>query len=96
MATKKVILNGETIIDLTHDTATEQDVVYGKTFHGRDGNVYTGSYTPKIQELTITQNGTYTVDESIDGYGPITVEVTSGSVDPTMMPTLLPPKISLD
>ena len=96
MATKKVILNGETIIDLTHDTATEQDVVYGKTFHGRDGNVYTGSYTPKIQELTITQNGTYMVDESIDGYGPITVEVTSGSVDPTMMPTLLPPKISLD
>jgi hypothetical protein len=32
----------------------------------------------------------------VDGYGPITVEVTAGSVDPSMKPTLLPPTIEIN
>ena len=96
MATKKVVLNGQTLIDLTLDTVEPEYVVQGKTFHGRDGVVYSGTYKPNIQALTITENGIYPIDDLVDGYGPITVEVTAGSVDPSMKPTLLPPTIEID
>ena len=43
MAANKVILNGETIIDLTADTVTEADVAQGKTFHSADGQMRTGT-----------------------------------------------------
>jgi hypothetical protein len=96
MAVKKVILNGEPLIDLTLDTVTPEDVVRGKTFHGRDGEIYTGNYRPNIAALTITENGIYPVDPALDGYGPITVEVTAGSVDPSQRAQLLPPVLSID
>ena len=96
MATKRVILNGQTLIDLTLDTVTPEDVVQGKTFHGRDGEIYTGTYRPNIAALTITENGIYPIDSSVDGYGPITVEVTSGTVDPSQKAQLLPPVLSID
>jgi hypothetical protein len=48
MATKKVVLNGQTLIDLTLDTVEPEYVVQGKTFHGRDGVVYSGTYKPNI------------------------------------------------
>ena len=54
MAIKKVVLNGETLIDLTMDTATSSDVVVGKTFHGRDGERYVGQYRPNVKELEVT------------------------------------------
>ena len=96
MATKRVVLNGQTLIDLTLDTVTPEDVVQGKTFHGRDGEIYTGKYKPNIAALTITENGIYPIDSSVDGYGPITVEVTSGTVDPSQKAQLLPPVLSID
>lgn len=96
MATKRVVLNGQTLIDLTLDTVTPEDVVQGKTFHGRDGEIYTGKYKPNIAALTITENGVYPIDGSVDGYGPITVEVTSGTVDPSQKAQLLPPVLSID
>ena len=37
------------------------------------------STTPVIEPLTITENGTYTAPSGIDGYSPITVNVSSGS-----------------
>lgn len=43
MATNKVIFNNTTLIDLTSDTATADDVVSGKTFHSRTGTVTTGT-----------------------------------------------------
>lgn len=44
--TNKVILSsGETLIDLTNDTATASDVVQGKTFHLANGQRTTGTYT---------------------------------------------------
>lgn len=36
---------------------------------------------PVIRPLEITENGTYTVPEGVDGYSPITVNVSSGSAD---------------
>ena len=40
----KVIYGGQTLIDLTHDTATESDVVKGKTFHKADGSQAVGTF----------------------------------------------------
>lgn len=46
MQANKVILNGETIIDLTQDTVIESDVAVGKTFHKKDGTTAVGTYVP--------------------------------------------------
>lgn len=46
MAINKVEANGETLIDLTSDTATESDVIEGKTLHLASGAVATGTYRP--------------------------------------------------
>lgn len=46
MAINKVEANGETLIDLTSDTATESDVIEGKTLHLASGEVATGTYRP--------------------------------------------------
>ena len=43
MAINKVIYDSTTLIDLTSDTATADDVVSGKTFHTRAGTVATGT-----------------------------------------------------
>ena len=43
MAINKVIYDNTTLIDLTSDTATADDVVSGKTFHLRDGSIATGT-----------------------------------------------------
>lgn len=46
MAVNKVDLaNGETLIDLTMDNATEAVVFEGATFHGSDGESKTGTFT---------------------------------------------------
>ena len=43
MEVNKIVLNDEVLIDLTEDTATEQDVIAGKTFHLADGTIGTGT-----------------------------------------------------
>lgn len=43
MAANKVTLNGETLIDLTQDTANESDVAVGKTFHKSNGEIGIGT-----------------------------------------------------
>ena len=45
MARSKIVINGETYIDLTADTAVEADVASGKTFHKADGTIGTGTNT---------------------------------------------------
>ena len=37
-----------------------------------------GASAPNIQPLSVTENGTYTPPEGVDGYGPVTVEVPAG------------------
>lgn len=39
------------------------------------------SVTPNIQSLTVTENGTYTPSGAVDGYGPVTVNVSGGGGD---------------
>jgi len=45
MARSKIVINGETYIDLTADTVVEADVASGKTFHKADGTIGTGVST---------------------------------------------------
>ena len=45
MAYNKIVFGGTTLIDLTGDSVTESDVLSGKTFHGIDGEVKTGTCT---------------------------------------------------
>lgn len=45
MAKNKIIYDGTVLIDLTGDTATESTVLSGVTFHGKDGESYTGACT---------------------------------------------------
>ena len=92
MAANKVILNGETLIDLTQDSVTEADVAEGKTFHKADGEqavgtaVIVGEIT--LQNKTITENGTYTPDEGYTGFGEVTVNVESEIDDDYNIPTM--------
>lgn len=44
MSANKVILNGETILDLTQTTASEKDVALGKMFYKKDGSLSVGEY----------------------------------------------------
>lgn len=39
------------------------------------------SEKPNIQPLTVTENGTYTPSGDVDGYGPVTVNVSGGGSD---------------
>ena len=41
----KVIVNNQTLIDLTGDTITATDVINGKQFHDKSGAVLTGTST---------------------------------------------------
>lgn len=43
MKANKVTLNGNVLIDLTQDTASEQTVMNGSTFHKADGTIATGT-----------------------------------------------------
>ena len=49
MAINKVEANGETLIDLTNDTAEAEDVLEGQTFHLRSGEIATGTYRPSAE-----------------------------------------------
>ena len=41
-------------------------------------NAISGGGTPTIQSLSVTQNGTYTAPSGVDGYSPVTVNVSGG------------------
>lgn len=46
MAVNKVIINNETIMDLTNDTVTSATLMSGVTAHLADGEQITGTYDP--------------------------------------------------
>ncbi len=43
MANSKIVYFNETLIDLTNDTITAANLMYGVTAHGADGSVITGT-----------------------------------------------------
>ena len=71
MAVNKVVYGGNTLIDLTSDTATASDVAQGKTFHLADGTQATGTAsesTPVLQSKTVTPTESTQTVKADTGY----------------------------
>ena len=82
MATNKVVLNGETIIDLSQDTAVEDVVAEGYSFHKANGERAVGRAVfesevapPKLEGGSATENGTYYPREGFSGFSHFIVAV---------------------
>lgn len=58
MAVNKVEIGGETVLDLTGDTVTSDNLAYGITAHGANGEVIIG--TKKFCRIYSTTNPTLT------------------------------------
>ena len=70
--------------DASITTATASDVASGKVFLASDGTITTGTASggsAVIEALSVTQNGTYTAPTGVDGYSPVTVNVSGGGED---------------
>ena len=76
MAYSKIVLNGETLMDVTIDTVDAEDLLSGETATKNDGTKITGSYTPpSTSSLTVTpteSQQTFNATE-VYGYKPVTV-----------------------
>jgi hypothetical protein len=65
---KFITKGGTTLLDLTSDDITEQDVRQGVIFHGKDGEEHTGEveYVISITKAEINDNGELTITRSDD------------------------------
>ena len=80
MAINKVVYGNTTLVDLTEDTATEEDVMEGKTFHDASGQRRTGSATQGGRVQDVEVNGESVVNTQ--GIAEVVVPV-SGDVSTT-------------
>ena len=96
MAVSKVVVNNETILDLTSDTVTADTLAEGKTAHNAAGEQIVGTMTSggsstdvKTQEKTVspsTSEQVITPDDGYDALSQVTVSaiaLQSKSVSPT-------------
>ena len=66
MAYSKIILNGETLMDVTSDTVDAGNLLNGNTATKNNGTKVTGTYTPsKSPIFTLTYNSTMTEVQSV-------------------------------
>lgn len=66
--------------DTSDGDITASDVAQGKIGYAQ-GQKIVGTATPStptIQSLSVTENGTYTAPSGVDGYSPVTVNVSGG------------------
>ena len=64
MAINKVVYGDQTLVDLTSDTATAEDVAQGKTFHDASGQLRTGSNTGSGGHIIQDASGTDLAQEA--------------------------------
>lgn len=85
MAINKVEYGGRVIIDLTSDTVTPETLAVGVTAHDKSGAVITGTMPSGeviLQDIEVTENGTYAAAEGYDGIGQVVVNVAASGGDP--------------
>ena len=75
MAVNKVEIGGETVLDLTSDTVTSDNLAYGITAHGANGEVIVGAkkfcriYSTTNPELTVSEKlFTWTIPAADHGF----------------------------
>lgn len=62
MAKNKIIYNNQVLIDLTSDTIEPSDVINSKKFHGKDGEIKTGTCTYDADTSTATAVASHILD----------------------------------
>lgn len=84
MAVSKVVYNNngvqETLIDVSQDTVTQNDVAQGVTFHDAQGIQQVGTATggANLGTKSINANGTYQASsDGLDGFSEVSVNVTT-------------------
>ena len=89
MKANKIFLENEVLLDLTQDTAIEEDVLAGKTFHKADGSPAVGTAVlgggerePVIEPITITENGMYPVPKGLVEGGTYTLKNNLNDINP--------------
>lgn len=103
MATAKVTINGNTILDLTDATASASEVLSTYTAYGSDGNKITGQavVSPVLQTKTktytpteTTQSETIIADSGYDGLN--NVEITVNAISSTYVGSSITQRSSTD
>lgn len=81
MAISKVILNGETLMDVTSDTVESSKLLTGETATKNDGTKITGSYSMNLQPLTVKS----TSEEQVFDGSPSTTEINGAMLEKARM-----------
>lgn len=77
----KVVSNGALVAQTAHAEVT-QNGTYDTTLNDEVTVNVSGGGSAVIEPLSVTQNGTYTAPSGVDGYSPITVNVSGGGGNP--------------
>lgn len=90
MANNKVVLNNETLIDISTDTVEPSKVLDGYTFHDKNGNAQSGNIYTNINTLNyMTTKNPVTLSEGYYAQPP------SVYLDPTSAENIIPKNIKL-
>lgn len=76
MAVNKVIVGGETVLDLTEDTVEKATLIEGYTAHDKSGNIIAGAFRiPRVQSKTVTPTMDKQYVSPDDGYSYLSMVV---------------------
>lgn len=97
----QIVVNGETVVSIGGTaiypyTVTKDTVINLSVFQSEGGLPYgyievttSATAAPVIEPLEITENGTYTAPDGVDGYSPITVNVEASGGDADTLDALI-------